>query len=127
MVQQLALNQLVRGSNHLRPTTHRLFRLSNILQNTSKDANMQISVEKTGDLERRMVVQVPEENIEGKISSRLDELRRQVRLKGFRPGRVPLTIIRSRYGKQVREEIMQERSEERRVGKEHGARGTREK
>jgi len=82
--------------------------LSNILQNTSKDANMQISVEKTGDLERRMVVQVPEENIEGKISSRLDELRRQVRLKGFRPGRVPLNIIRSRYGKQVREEIMQE-------------------
>src|SRR5690625_360253 len=69
---------------------------------------MQISVEKTGDLERRMVVQVPEENIEGKISSRLDELRRQVRLKGFRPGRVPLNIIRSRYGKQVREEIMQE-------------------
>lgn len=69
---------------------------------------MQVSVEKTGDLERRMTVQVPAENIDSKVSGRLNELRRQVRLKGFRPGRVPMNIIRQRYGDQVREEVLQQ-------------------
>jgi trigger factor len=69
---------------------------------------MQVSVEKIGDLERRLTVQVPGDSIDSKVSGRLGELRRQVRLKGFRPGRVPMNIIRKRYGDQVREEILQE-------------------
>ncbi|HEY7907036.1 MAG TPA: trigger factor family protein, partial [Wenzhouxiangella sp.] len=69
---------------------------------------MQVSVEKTSDLERRMTVQVPSEKIESKISGRLNELRKQVRLKGFRPGKVPMNVINQRYGAQVREEILQE-------------------
>ncbi|QOC21524.1 trigger factor [Wenzhouxiangella sp. AB-CW3] len=69
---------------------------------------MQVSVEKTGDLERRMTVQVPADSIDSKVSGRLNELRRQVRLKGFRPGRVPMNIIRKRYGDQVREEVLQQ-------------------
>ncbi len=67
---------------------------------------MQVSVEKTGDLERRMTVQVPGDDITAQVNERLNELRRQVRLKGFRPGRVPLNVIRQRYGKQVREEVL---------------------
>lgn len=67
---------------------------------------MQVSVEKTGDLERRMTVQVPAGDIDDQISGRLNELRRQVRLKGFRPGKVPMNVIRQRYGKQVREEVL---------------------
>jgi trigger factor len=67
---------------------------------------MQVSVEKTGDLERRMTVQVPADDIDSKVSGRLNELRREVRLKGFRPGKVPLNVIRQRYGKQVRDEIL---------------------
>lgn len=67
---------------------------------------MQVSVEKTGDLERRMTVQVPGEDITAQVSSRLDQLRREVRLKGFRPGKVPLNVVRQRYGKQVREEVI---------------------
>lgn len=69
---------------------------------------MQVSVEKVGDLERKMTVQVPSEDIDSKISGRLDELRRQVRLKGFRPGRVPMNVIRQRFGDQVRDEVLQE-------------------
>ena len=67
---------------------------------------MQVSVEKTGDLDRRMTVQVPGEDITSKVDTRLNELRQQVRLKGFRPGRVPLNVVRQRYGKQVREEVI---------------------
>lgn len=55
-----------------------------------------------------MTVQVPSEKIESKISGRLGELRKQVRLKGFRPGKVPMNVIAQRYGAQVREEILQE-------------------
>ena len=69
---------------------------------------MQVSVEKTSDLECRMTVQVPSEKIDSKISSRLNELKKQVRLKGFRPGKVPMNVITKRYGAQVREEILNE-------------------
>lgn len=55
-----------------------------------------------------MTVQVPGESIDSRVSGRLGELRRQVRLKGFRPGRVPMNIIQKRYGDQVRDEILQE-------------------
>lgn len=67
---------------------------------------MQVSMEKTGDLERRMTVQVPADDIDAQVSGRLNELRREVRLKGFRPGKVPINVIRQRYGKQVREEVL---------------------
>ncbi len=83
---------------------------------------MQVSVEKTGDLERRMTVQVPGDDIDSQVSSRLDELRRQVRLKGFRPGKVPLQVVRQRYGRQVREEVIgqvMESSLQRAIGQEN--------
>ncbi len=67
---------------------------------------MQVSMEKTGDLERRMTVQVPADDIDAQVSGRLNELRREVRLKGFRPGKVPINVIRQRYGKQIREEVL---------------------
>ncbi|MGM0657385.1 MAG: trigger factor [Pseudomonadota bacterium] len=65
-------------------------------------------MEKTGDLGRRLTVELPAEQIDQKVSGRLDELRRQVRLKGFRPGKVPLNVVRQRYGAQVRQEVLQE-------------------
>jgi len=82
---------------------------------------MQVSVEKTGDLERRMTVQVPGDDITSQVNNRLNELRRQVRLKGFRPGKVPLNVVRQRYGKQVREEVLgqvMESSLQEAIGKE---------
>jgi len=69
---------------------------------------MQVSVENIGDLERRMTVQVPSDEIESQVSGRLNELRREVRLKGFRPGKVPINVIRQRYGQQVRDEVLQQ-------------------
>jgi trigger factor len=69
---------------------------------------MQVSVENIGDLERRMTVQVPNDEIDSQVTGRLNELRREVRLKGFRPGKVPLNVIRQRYGQQVRDEVLQQ-------------------
>ena len=67
---------------------------------------MQVSVENTGGLERRMTVQVPAERIDQEVSSRLHSMQGSVRLDGFRPGKVPLKVIEKKYGIQVRLEVM---------------------
>jgi trigger factor len=69
---------------------------------------MQVSVENTGGLERRLTVQVPGEEIQVKVNEKLRELSKQVRIKGFRPGRVPISVVKQRYGKQVRLDIVNE-------------------
>ncbi|MDZ4728441.1 MAG: trigger factor [Xanthomonadales bacterium] len=69
---------------------------------------MQVSVENTGGLERRVTVQIPAAEIQQKVDSRLQELSKKVKIKGFRPGRVPMSVVKQRYGKQVRAEIANE-------------------
>jgi trigger factor len=67
---------------------------------------MQVSVVTTGTLERRMEVQVPAERIEKAIEQRLQSMSRTVRLKGFRPGKVPVKVVRQQFGQQVRQEVL---------------------
>jgi trigger factor len=55
-----------------------------------------------------MHVQVPEEQVSREVLKRLEELSRTVRMPGFRPGKVPMKVIRQRYGRQVREEVVGE-------------------
>ena len=69
---------------------------------------MQVSVENTGSLERKLTVQIPAADIKGKVDNRLRELSKQVRIKGFRPGKIPMNVMQQRYGAQVRNEIMGE-------------------
>jgi len=67
---------------------------------------MQVSVEAIGTLERRMEVQVPAERIEKAVDERLQKLSRTVRLKGFRPGKVPVKVVRQQFGEQIRQEVL---------------------
>src|SRR5687768_16288941 len=53
-------------------------------------------------------VSVPAERLEGTIKSRLRDLSQNVRIKGFRPGKVPANIIEQRYGRQVRSDALNE-------------------
>ena len=69
---------------------------------------MQVSVESTGKLERRMQVQVPAEQVSKEIASRLKQLSRTARLNGFRPGKAPITVIRQQFGPQVHREVIGE-------------------
>lgn len=69
---------------------------------------MQVSVEELEGLERRITVQVPAENIDPKIQDRLKSLIPKVKLSGFRPGKVPLKVIKRMYGPQVRQEVLEE-------------------
>jgi len=69
---------------------------------------MQVSVENTSALERRLTVTVPGQEIQGKVEAKLRELCKEVRIKGFRPGRVPMSVVKQRYGEQVRQDILNE-------------------
>lgn len=69
---------------------------------------MQVSVETTQGLQRRMTVQVPAERIDKEVESRLRSLGSRVRLDGFRPGKVPFKVLQARYGEQVRSEVLGE-------------------
>jgi len=66
---------------------------------------MQVSVEKTSELSRKMTVIVPEDVVQGKINERLKTLSREVKVDGFRPGKVPQTVVKKMYGARVKEEI----------------------
>ena len=69
---------------------------------------MQVSVERQEGLERTLRVEIPSDRIEQAVEERLNKLQGQVRLDGFRPGKVPMRVVRNRYGGQVRQEVMGE-------------------
>ena len=69
---------------------------------------MNVTVESTGALERRMRVEVPIERIESEVEARLKSVGRTAKIKGFRPGKVPAKVVRQHYGKQIRQEVMGE-------------------
>lgn len=69
---------------------------------------MQISVEKRDGLERCMTVELPVETFEQAVQNRLKNLARSVKLDGFRPGKVPLNVVKKRFGAQVQREAMEE-------------------
>ena len=66
---------------------------------------MQVSIETTSGLERRMTIVVPSESFEHEISTRLNETAKRARIAGFRPGKVPLKEVRRRFGSAVRQEV----------------------
>lgn len=69
---------------------------------------MQVSIETTSGLERRLTVGVPADRVESEVNSRLKKAARNIRLDGFRPGKVPLKIIKQRFGAGVRQEVLGE-------------------
>jgi trigger factor len=69
---------------------------------------MQVSVENVSKLERKITVTFPADRLESQVSARIAEMGRTVRLKGFRPGKVPLTVIKQRFGAQVHGEALSE-------------------
>jgi len=69
---------------------------------------MQVSVENVGKLERKLTVRIPAGDYESQVKARLAEVARNVRLKGFRPGKIPPKVIEQRFGSQVRGEAISE-------------------
>jgi trigger factor len=65
---------------------------------------MQVSLENTANLERRLTITLPAERLDGVVGKRLVEIARTANIKGFRKGKVPAKVIEQRFGAQVRNE-----------------------
>ncbi|PID46956.1 MAG: trigger factor [Proteobacteria bacterium] len=67
---------------------------------------MQVSVESTGNIERKLTITVPADQIDSEVASRLKSMRGRVKLDGFRPGKVPLSVVSQQYGDAVYQEVL---------------------
>jgi len=67
---------------------------------------MQANLETLGNLERRLNISVPAQDIDSEVSTRLRRLAQTVKMHGFRPGKVPMKVVQQQYGTQVRQEVL---------------------
>ncbi|MDB6092125.1 MAG: Trigger factor, partial [Gammaproteobacteria bacterium] len=67
---------------------------------------MQVSLSATSGLERRLEVAVPATEVASEVEQRLKQISRTARLKGFRPGKAPFTVIRKQFGEKVHAEVV---------------------
>lgn len=66
---------------------------------------MQVSVEAGNGLERKLTIKVPAETVEMEVNNRLNSLKNTVKIDGFRPGKVPLKVIRQKYSGTILQEV----------------------
>ena len=66
---------------------------------------MQVSVEATEGLERKLKVAIPAEQIDTEVNNRISSTAKKIRLDGFRPGKVPRKVVKQRFGDSVRAEV----------------------
>ena len=67
---------------------------------------MQVSLETGEGLERKLTIQVPAEMVDKEVESRLNSMKSRVKVDGFRPGKVPLKVVKQQYGAQVHQEVI---------------------
>ncbi len=70
---------------------------------------MAVQIETLEKLERRITLMVPAQTINGEVETRLKRLSRTVKADGFRPGKVPMSVVAQRYGYSVHYEVMNDR------------------
>ena len=69
---------------------------------------MQVTLETTSGLGRRMRISVPAEQLDSQVEAKLKQTAGQVKIKGFRPGKVPMREVKRRFGDGIRQEISSE-------------------
>ncbi len=69
---------------------------------------MQVSVETIGNIERKLSIVVPAERVDSEVDQRLKTMRGRVKLDGFRPGKVPMSVVSQQYGDSVYQEVVGE-------------------
>ena len=70
---------------------------------------MAVTVETLEKLERKMLLSLPVASIQSEVNARLKKLARTVKMDGFRPGKVPMTVVSQRYGFSVQYEVMNDK------------------
>lgn len=67
---------------------------------------MQVSVENTGILGRRLTITVPATEVQSVVDVRMNEVAKNAKIDGFRPGKIPKQIIQQKFGAQIRQEAV---------------------
>ena len=67
---------------------------------------MQVSLETTSGLERRMTVTVPSASVDAQVEERIKQASKTVKINGFRNGKVPLKVVKQRFGGGIRQEVL---------------------
>ncbi|MDE0954843.1 MAG: trigger factor [Pseudomonadales bacterium] len=67
---------------------------------------MQVSVEATTSIERRLTVTVPAEQVDSAVDKKVNETAKTIRIDGFRPGKVPAKVVKKRYGASIRQDVL---------------------
>ena len=70
---------------------------------------MTVNVETLDKLERKITLTLPVETIQSEVNARLKKIARTVKMDGFRPGKVPMTVVAQRYGYSVQFEVMNDK------------------
>jgi trigger factor len=70
---------------------------------------MALNVETLEKLERKITLELPLETIQKEVESRLKRMQRQVKMDGFRPGKVPMSVVTKSYGYSVQYEVMNDK------------------
>lgn len=67
---------------------------------------MQVSVKKNKELECQLTIHIPAQIYDDAFNTRLKSMSQRAKIPGFRPGKVPLTVVRQKYGHEVRDEVL---------------------
>ncbi len=67
---------------------------------------MQVSVETIEGLGRKMTIELPQTDIDSKVAERLKSISKTARINGFRPGKVPMNVVKKRFEPQVKSEVL---------------------
>ena len=63
-------------------------------------------IDRHGRIRTPLEVAIPADQVDGEVAQRLNKISRTARLKGFRPGKAPMAVIRQQYGDQVHGEVV---------------------
>ena len=73
------------------------------------EISMTVTVETLGKLERKITLTIPADSVQNEVSKRIKEMARKVKMDGFRPGKVPVSVVSQQYGYSVQHEVMQDK------------------
>jgi len=69
---------------------------------------MEVSVEDLSSVKKMLHIEIPEDTITRELDKAYNDLRKKVKLRGFRPGKAPMSIIKNRFGEAIRAEVLDE-------------------
>ena len=76
-----------------------------IMQNARKGMTMQVTVENKSSVKKTLHIKIPGEKVSEEIEAAYENLKRTVKLKGFRPGKTPVSVLKSIYKKKINDQV----------------------